>query len=144
MSTADPSLGGRLHKTVVTDVHVPGLAENCQAWRGSHDRAGHARIKTYGKNRHVRRLVLECDGEPMTKADQVIALCGHVWCVNRVHLLRATAEERRAFGLHGRLGLGDIWIASRLLAEGSASADELARHWEISSRFLCEAVERIA
>lgn len=143
MGNVDPPFSGRFRKTVVTDVHLPGLAENCWAWEGSHDRAGHARVKADGKNRHVRRLVLECDGEPLPRADEVIALCSNPWCVNRTHLLRATASERRAFRPRSRLGLGDVWIAKRLIAERETTPEALARNWEISPRLLRDAVDRI-
>jgi hypothetical protein len=130
-------------KTVVTDVHVPGLAGCCWAWRGAHDDAGRPRIKFRGESRQVRRLVLEASNEPLTSRDHVVPLCGNPSCINPAHLVRGTAEERGAFGRNGRIGLGDLWAAKRLMTAQEATADALSACLGISTRLIAEAARRV-
>jgi hypothetical protein len=130
-------------RTVVTDAQVPGLSGNCWAWHGSHDGARRARVKAEGRNRQVRRLMLEATGEPMTCADEAIALCGCSSCVNPSHLLRGSAVERRAFSRHGGIDLGTLWVIKQMIAERKATEEDLARNLDISPRLLRDAVARV-
>ena len=139
-----PCVRDLMARTVVTDVRVPGLSGCCWAWRGAHDQAQRARIKIGGKCRQVRRLVLEATGEPLTSSDHVVSLCQNPSCVNRAHLVRGTAQERRALGRNGRIGLGDLWVAKTILSDREATADSLASLLGVSTRFLAEAAERVA
>jgi hypothetical protein len=128
---------------MVTDVRVPGLSGFCWSWRGAHDDARRARIKTGGKSRQVRRLVLEASGEPLASGEHVVSLCQNPSCINRAHLVRGTAQEGRALGRHGRIGLGDLWVAKTLLDEREATADGLAAWFGISTRLLAAAAARL-
>jgi hypothetical protein len=131
-------------RILVTDVRTPGLRGCCWSWRGAHDDAHRARIKLGGKSRQVRRVVLEASGEPLASDDHVVALCRNPSCVNRFHLARGTAQECRALGRHGRIGLGELWLAKTLVANREATCEALSLCFSVSPRFLAEAVERIA
>ena len=130
-------------RKVVTNVRVPGLSGCCWAWRGAHDDAHRARVKAGGKSRQVRRLVLEASGEPLANGDHVVSLCQNPSCINRDHLVRGTAQESRALGRHGRIGLGDLWMAKTLIEQREATADTLSMCLGVSTRLLVEAAERI-
>ena len=125
-----------MSKTLVTEVRRQGLADCCWGWRGAHDRASGARVKSGGKKLQVRRLMLEATGEPLTRADEAIALCGCSSCVNPSHLLRGNTEERHAFGRHGRIDLGTLSVVKQMLAERTATEEDLARNLSISQRLL--------
>src|SRR5436309_33168 len=121
-------------RMMVTDVRVPGLSGCCWAWRGAHDEARRARVKSGGKSRQVRRLVLEASGVPLASGDHVVSLCQNPSCINRAHLVRGSAQESRALGRHGRIGLGDLWLAKKLIEQREATADTVSMCLGVSTR----------
>ena len=119
-----------------------GLPTACCEWEGSHDRFGHARAKVDGCNVHVRRLVVEARGETLGPNDNVIALCGNSRCVADGHLVVGTADEVRAFGRFGHVGIGDLLLAKQLIEGGEMTAGQIAAFWDISEALLTSAMAR--
>ena len=143
MSIAETGSRSLHSKIVVTSFRLPGLAGCCWGWRGAHDGAHRARVKIGGRNQQVRRLFLEAAGEPLNPTDEAICFCSHAWCVNPRHLAHGSTKERHAFGRHGSIDLGTLWVARRLLSDLAITLEELSGQLGISSRLLRDAVDRV-
>lgn len=82
--------------------------------------------------------------EELLGADQhVIALCRNPRCVNDEHFVVGTAREARALGRHGLVGIGELLVAQRLVANGEATTEQLAFWWEISEALLISAMTKV-
>ena len=137
------SLLERLMRQISAAPFTPlGLPSPCWEWMGSHDRFGHGRVKVDGRNVHVRRLVVEARGETLGPNDNVIALCGNSGCVADDHLVVGTADEVRAFGRFGHVGIGDLLLAKQLIEGGEMTAGQIAAFWDISVALLTSAMAR--
>jgi hypothetical protein len=109
---------------------------------GSHDRFGHGRVKVGGRNVHVRRAILVARGVSLSPDQHAIALCQNPRCVNDEHLIAGTATEARAFGLHGHVGMGELFVAQQMIADGEATAEQFAICLEVSAALLIRAIAK--
>ena len=119
-----------------------GLPSPCLEWAGAIDRFGHGRIKSEGRNVHVRRAILAARGVSLSPDQHVIALCRNSRCVNDEHFVVGTAREARAFGRHGLVGISEMLVAQEMIANGKATADYIAFCWEISEALLISAMAK--
>jgi hypothetical protein len=126
----------------VTPYEPLGLPSPCWEWTGAVDRFGHGRAKFEGRNVHVRRAIFAAQGIALSSDQHVIALCRNSRCVNGAHLIAGTATEARVFGRHGLVGISELFVAQQMIANGEATAEELAGCWEISEAVLIRAMGR--
>jgi hypothetical protein len=63
--------------------------------------------------------------------------------VNDEHLVVGTEEEARAFGRHGRVGMGELVVAKQMIKNREATAKDFAECLEISEALLITAIERV-
>ena len=117
-TAAKPWAATATSKIDVTDYMLPGLATPCWKWKGAHDPSGYARMKIAGRCVYVRREMLKCSGVDLDEDAKVISLCRDHGCINPDHHLVGDEDEARLFGRWGRLGIGDLWHAKRLVESG--------------------------
>jgi hypothetical protein len=65
-------------------------------------------------------------------------------CVNPDHHLVGTKEEARSFRRWGRLNIGDLWHAKRLVESGQAATDFMAYAWQVSEPIIDIGIARCA
>jgi hypothetical protein len=111
-------------------------------WTGAVDRFGHGRVKVDGRNVHVRRAIFAAQGVALSSDQHVIALCRNSRCANYAHLVVGTPKEARAFGRHGLVGISELLLAQQMIADGKATAEQLAFCWEISKPLLIRAMAK--
>ncbi len=58
-------------------------------------------------------------------------------------LVIGTEKEARAFGRHGLVGISELFVAQRMIADGEATAEELAFCWEIGEALLISAMTKV-
>jgi hypothetical protein len=137
-----PLLERLLRRTCAAPFRQLGLPSPCREWTGAVDRFGHGRVKVDGRNAHVRRAIFAAQGVTLTPEEHVIALCRNSRCVNDEHFVVGTAKEARAFGRHGLVGISELLLAQQMIADGKATAEQLAFCWEISEAVLISAMGR--
>jgi hypothetical protein len=131
-----------LRRTCAAPFRQLGLPSPCREWTGAVDRFGHGRVKVDGRNVHVRRAVFAAQGVALSSDQHVIALCRNSRSVNDDHRVVGTKKEARAFGRHGLVGMGELFVAQQMIANGEATAEELAGCWEISEALLTRAMAK--
>jgi hypothetical protein len=131
-----------MRRTCAAPFRQLGLPSPCWEWTGAVDRFGHGRVKVDGRNAHVRRAIFAARGVALTAEEQVIALCRNAACVNDEHFVVGTAKEARAFGRHGLVGISELLLAQQMIADGKATAEQLAFCWEISEALLIRAMAK--
>jgi len=137
------SLLERLMRQISVAPFTPlGLPSLCWEWMGAVDRFGHGRVKLDGRNFHVRRAIFGARGVSLSPDQHVIALCRNCRCVNGEYFVVGTANEVRAFGSFGHVGIGDLLVAQQMIANGEATADYIAFCWDISKALLISAMAK--
>jgi len=131
-------------KIHVTDDTPPGLATPCWKWMGAHDASGYARMKVDGRCVYVRREMIKCSGVELDQDAKVISLCRDRGCINPDHHLTGTDYEARLFGRWGRLGVGDLWHAKRLVESGEVTTSWVAYAWQVSEPIVVNGIARCA
>jgi hypothetical protein len=131
-----------MRRTCAAPFRQLGLPSPCWEWTGAVDRFGHGRVKVDGKNVHVRRAIFAARGVSLTPDEHVIALCRNSRCVNDEHFVVGTEKEARALGRHGHVGMGELFVARRMIANGEATAEQIAFCWEISEALLTSAMAK--
>jgi hypothetical protein len=131
-----------MRRTCAAPFEQLGLPSPCREWTGAVDRFGHGRVKVDGRNVHVRRAIFAARGVSLSPDQHVIALCRNSRCVNDEHLVVGTEKEARAFGRHGHVRMGELFVAQRMIANGQATAGQIADCWEISEALLIRAMAK--
>jgi hypothetical protein len=137
-----PLLERLMRRTCVAPFRQPGLPSPCWEWTGAADRFGHGRVKFDGRNAHVRRAIFAARGVALSADEHVIALCRNAACVNDEHFVVGTVKEARVFGRHGLVGISELLLAQRMIADGEATTQQLAECWEISEALLISAMTK--
>jgi hypothetical protein len=137
-----PLLERLLRRICAAPFEQLGLPSPCREWTGAVDRFGHGRVKVDGRNVHVRRAIFAARGVSLSPDQHVIALCRNSRCVNDEHFVVGTAKEARAFGRHGLVGISELFVAERMIANGEATAEQLAGCWEVSEALLTSAMAK--
>jgi hypothetical protein len=101
-------------------------------------------MKVDGRCAYVRREMLKCSGIELDEDVKVISLWRDCGCVNPDHHLTGTDSEARLFGRWGRLRVGDLWHAKRLVESGQVTTSWLARAWEVSEPIIVNGIARCA
>jgi hypothetical protein len=137
-----PLLERLMRRVSVAPFGLLGLPSPCWEWAGTADRFGHGRVKVDGKVAYVRRAIFAARGVSLTADEHVIALCRNSRCLNDGHLVVGTKTEARAFGRHGHVGMGELFMAQQMIEHGEATAGQIADCWEISEAVLISAMGR--
>ncbi len=139
-----PDAARATSKVHVTDNTPPGLAMPCWKWKGAHDPAGYARMKVDGRCVYVRREMLKCSGVELDDDAKVTSLCRNHGCINPDHHLVGDEDEARLFGRWGRLSIGDLWHAKRLVESGQVTTAWIAYAWQVSEPIIINGIARCA